>query len=143
MWQSSCCRGSGRRRARRPSDRTSAPLAGCRARRSPLLAAAARSLAAAATTSRRRRSTHLSLLASLAPLRFAAAFNLAAVVLAAAAVLACRNWTERYGDRETSAGSSLLRSWRSIRASRELMALGVFSSFYEASLYVFVFMWTP
>ena len=41
------------------------------------------------------------------------------------------------------AAQSLLRSWRSIRASRELMALGIFSSFYEASLYVFVFMWTP
>ena len=38
------------------------------------------------------------------------------------------------------AAQSLLRSWRSIRASRELMALGIFSSFYEASLYVFVFM---
>ena len=64
------------------------------------------------------------------------------------------------------AAQSLLRSWRSIRASRELMALGIFSSFYEArgslcptppapsgsharriplqaSLYVFVFMWMP
>ena len=74
-----------RRRFGRP------PLA--RRRRLPLPAAAARA------------ASPLSPRVPRAPLRFAAAFNLAAVVLAAAAVLACRNWTERYGDRETSAGS--------------------------------------
>ena len=97
-WRWSCCRGRGRRRARRPSGRTSASLAAAAV---PAAAARRRRSPAAAAAAARAASPHVPV--SRAPLRFAAAFNLAAVVLAAAAVLACRNWTERYGDRETSA----------------------------------------
>jgi hypothetical protein len=75
--------------------------------------------------------------------RFACAFDVAVVSLLGASLVAATRWGERYGDQLHSTGESLLKSYRTIRASRPLVALGLVNSFYEAALYVFVFLWTP
>ena len=75
--------------------------------------------------------------------KFASAFDVAAVVLTLASAMALAAWGEQYGDTMKSATQSLMQSCRNIRASRPLVALGLINSFYEAALYVFVFLWTP
>jgi len=75
--------------------------------------------------------------------KFASAFDVAVVALLAASLVAATRWGERFGDQMNTASESLLRSCRTIHASRPLVALGLVNSFYEAALYVFVFLWTP
>ena len=75
--------------------------------------------------------------------RFACAFDVAVVSLLGASLVAATRWGERYGDQLHSTSESLLKSYRTIRGSRPLVALGLVNSFYEAALYVFVFLWTP
>jgi hypothetical protein len=79
--------------------------------------------------------------------KFAAAFDVGAVVLLGAGALAALLWNERFGGggaaAATTAFESLRQSCRAIRRSRELLYLGLVNSLYEAALYVFVFLWTP
>lgn len=76
--------------------------------------------------------------------KFVSAFEVGVVALLGASTLAATRWAERYGGHAgSSASESLQRSWRMIRASRTLFALGLVNSCYEAALYIFVFLWTP
>lgn len=75
--------------------------------------------------------------------KFVSAFDVAVVALLVSSVVAATRWGERFGDQLNTASESLMRSCRTIRASKPLMALGLVNSCYEAALYVFVFLWTP
>lgn len=75
--------------------------------------------------------------------RFSSAFNAAVLVLFTSSAISASTWSERHGNQDRSASESLLLSWRAIRRSRGLLALGLVNSLYETALYVFVFMWTP
>ena len=77
--------------------------------------------------------------------KFASAFDVGVFALLGASAVAALSWGERFGgDAHTgSAIESLWQSCRAIRRSRSLLCLGLVNSFYEAALYVFVFLWTP
>ena len=66
--------------------------------------------------------------------KYADAFNAAVVVLITASAIAALRWTERHGDQRRSASESLLYSWRAIRQSKALLALGLVNSLYEVRL---------
>lgn len=75
--------------------------------------------------------------------KFASAFDAAIAALLLASAVAGTTWSEQFGDKRGNAHETLWRSCRTIRGSRALISLGLVNSFYEAALYVFVFLWTP
>ncbi|KAJ1629297.1 hypothetical protein T492DRAFT_593984 [Pavlovales sp. CCMP2436] len=81
---------------------------------------------------------------------YVAPFNAAAVPLLGCSLCAALLWRERYsrealgGGRDRSDSERvLLDSLRRLRRDPTLLHIGVLSSLYEATLYAFVFLWTP
>lgn len=83
---------------------------------------------------------------------FLAPFDLAAVALVFCAIGAL-GWEENYGDSDDNNGdhakgksvwhSALKDALTTTIRNRDITLCGVISSFFEGSMYIFVFMWTP
>merc|ERR1719199_2265033 len=57
-------------------------------------------------------------------------------------------WGENYGSKSSGAGSGALQdsmstALQSVTQNSQVLILGVVCSLYEASMFIFVFMWTP
>lgn len=68
------------------------------------------------------------------------------VVLAFAAMMTL--WSENYGSKSSSGDKADLKdsmsvAWRSLTTNPQVLVLGIVCSLYEASMFIFVFMWTP
>eukprot|EP00937_MAST-01D_sp_MAST-1D-sp2_P003034 g3034.t1 len=78
---------------------------------------------------------------------YIAPFDLAIGVLTLGAVVIAASWNEnRSATSSTEDGcsaASLARAMRYVRSSRAVLMCGFVQSFFEGSMYTFVFMWTP
>ncbi|GLC35439.1 hypothetical protein PLESTB_000207000 [Pleodorina starrii] len=74
-----------------------------------------------------------------------APFDAAIVVMLAGGVLVLATWGENYGDpnNRRSLGAQLMHGLAAIRTDRRIALLGAMQSMFEASMYTFVFLWTP
>jgi len=70
-------------------------------------------------------------------------FMLAMIILILATIVILFQWTENYGDKETTFGNLFGNAFTSIKNDPKIGVLGLIQSLFEASMYVFVFMWTP
>jgi hypothetical protein len=70
-----------------------------------------------------------------------APFKLALVLLVSGGLIIFKTWEENYGHSE-SLQFGLKESFRLLRERKVLMT-GIVQAFYESSLYIFVFMWSP
>jgi len=92
-------------------------------------------------------------------------FDLSIVVLVVCGVLALCLWDENYGEEASNEDSNsdeeeatsrpagnessfncvtdMVRAYNTLMRNREILLCGLVSSVFEASMYVFVFMWTP
>eukprot|EP01129_Flabellula_baltica_P008595 TRINITY_DN3429_c0_g1_i1.p1 TRINITY_DN3429_c0_g1~~TRINITY_DN3429_c0_g1_i1.p1 ORF type:complete len:433 (+),score=62.21 TRINITY_DN3429_c0_g1_i1:225-1523(+) len=52
-------------------------------------------------------------------------------------------WSENYGDAKLDMNVLFLNSFSAIKNDYRILALGLVQSLFEASMYVFVFLWTP
>lgn len=78
---------------------------------------------------------------------FVGPFDLSILVLIVAAVLIAINWEENYGEASalsmTQAIDGIKQGYSIIASNKVLLALGLTQSCFEASMYSFVFEWTP
>jgi hypothetical protein len=80
-----------------------------------------------------------------------APFDASLLLLVAGGAIISYTWKENYGDRTAAAvtGSSLPgfenfgKAWTLLLTNRKVLLLGIVQSCFEASMYIFVFMWTP
>lgn len=72
-------------------------------------------------------------------------FDIAFCFCALAAVLLWTTWTENFGidTGGASATSSVLSALNLVVSNPSILAIGVVSSLFEASMYIFIFNWTP
>ena len=74
-----------------------------------------------------------------------APFDAAAAALLAGGAIIRLTWTEKYGDASDgrSMGDQFKAAWGAIRGDRSIALLGAIQALFEASMYTFVFLWTP
>ena len=74
-----------------------------------------------------------------------APFDLAMVVLTIGAIVITTTWNENYGSRNTggSVFDQFQKGFQTIRNDRRVFYLGCMQGLFEASMYTFVFLWTP
>eukprot|EP00037_Helgoeca_nana_P007488 m.68207 g.68207 ORF g.68207 m.68207 type:complete len:494 (-) comp18293_c0_seq1:52-1533(-) len=72
-----------------------------------------------------------------------APFNAAIIPLILCAGCIMYGWEENYGSRRRTMGSSLFSGVGTIFKDRRIFTVGLVSAFFEAVLYIFVFIWTP
>ncbi|KXZ47291.1 hypothetical protein GPECTOR_36g18 [Gonium pectorale] len=74
-----------------------------------------------------------------------APFDAAIVVMLVGGALVATTWPENYGDAAShrSLVGQLAQGWAAIRADSRIALLGAMQSMFEASMYTFVFLWTP
>ncbi|CAL5229707.1 g13080 [Coccomyxa viridis] len=76
-----------------------------------------------------------------------APFDAAHVVLLLGGAVVLATWTENFGDEAREQNSSLVTqigtALQAIRRDRKIALLGAIQSLFEASMYTFVFLWTP
>lgn len=73
---------------------------------------------------------------------YVAPFLLALAVLAVAFVLVARSWSENYGDATLDVGAGFRGALEACRDPR-VWLLGSVTALFEASMYSFVFLWSP
>ena len=74
-----------------------------------------------------------------------APFDAAAVFLAIGGVVIMFSWTENKGDNSenTSVQQGMKQAYEAIKNDKKVFYLGAMQSLFEASMYSFVFLWTP
>lgn len=74
-----------------------------------------------------------------------APFDAAIVFMVIGGVLIAALWPENYGDQNSRHGtlSQFSKAWAAIKDDRRLALLGAMQAMFEASMYTFVFLWTP
>eukprot|EP00045_Choanoeca_perplexa_P006238 m.52941 g.52941 ORF g.52941 m.52941 type:complete len:441 (-) comp13533_c0_seq1:973-2295(-) len=72
-----------------------------------------------------------------------APFDLSIVLLLLGAGYVYATWSENYGDTSARVDSNLSDGVREVVSSPRVLVLGAIQSLFEASMYAFVFMWTP
>jgi MFS family permease len=72
-----------------------------------------------------------------------APFDASLILLVISGVLVLTSWSENYGDATIDLKNTLNNAWVRIKEDRKIALLGVIQSFFEGSMYIFVFMWTP
>ena len=74
-----------------------------------------------------------------------APFDAAAVFLAVGGVVIFSTWSENKGDssEHTSVQQGMKQAYDAIRNDKKVFYLGAMQSLFEASMYSFVFLWTP
>ncbi|EGG15218.1 hypothetical protein DFA_10048 [Cavenderia fasciculata] len=74
---------------------------------------------------------------------FVSPFMWALALLVLATALVFLLWTENYGDSSVSLEGTFANSWQVLRRDGSIIKIGFIQSLFEASMYTFVFMWTP
>jgi MFS family permease len=76
---------------------------------------------------------------------YVAPFDASLVLLVGGGYVIFTSWKENFGDnsRITSGLENFDKAWRLLISSEKIFLLGVIQSCFEASMYIFVFMWTP
>eukprot|EP01104_Vermistella_antarctica_P013056 TRINITY_DN3887_c0_g1_i3.p1 TRINITY_DN3887_c0_g1~~TRINITY_DN3887_c0_g1_i3.p1 ORF type:complete len:384 (-),score=67.46 TRINITY_DN3887_c0_g1_i3:533-1684(-) len=74
---------------------------------------------------------------------FVAPFMAAAVLLVVLIFAILSTWTENYGNTSVQWQATMTDAIQCIRNDRRISSLGLVQSLFEASMYTFVFMWTP
>jgi MFS family permease len=72
-----------------------------------------------------------------------APFDLSLILLLIGTTIVAFTWTENTGDSSINLTQTLTHAFSRLRADRKIALLGIIQSFFEGSMYVFVFMWTP
>jgi len=72
-----------------------------------------------------------------------APFDVSLICLIIGSVLVARKWKENTGDASIDVAHTLSNAWVKMRDDSRIIWIGVIQSFFEGSMYVFVFMWTP
>ena len=72
-----------------------------------------------------------------------APFDLSLVLLVLGTVIIAYTWSENTGDATINLGQTLSHAFNRLRQDTKIAYLGIIQSFFEGSMYVFVFMWTP
>lgn len=70
-------------------------------------------------------------------------FLLSMVILLAVTAYVALSWGENYGDSQIQFSATLSSALKDISASSRVPVLGAVQALFEASMYIFVFMWTP
>lgn len=84
-----------------------------------------------------------SLVAENTPMGYLGPFIVALVPLLLSMGIVLLFWDENYGDTSLGDFSTLAEAYRVIRSDNVILLLGCVQSLFEASMYTFVFMWTP
>jgi len=64
-------------------------------------------------------------------------------LLVIGSVVVAFTWSENYGDSTVDISGTFSNAWTAMKQDKKIILLGVVQSFFEASMYTFVFMWTP
>ncbi|GBG58886.1 hypothetical protein CBR_g24238 [Chara braunii] len=72
-----------------------------------------------------------------------APFDLAAVTLVLSTTIIIMTWTENYGDSQKNFFGTIKNSLQVIADDRRIVLLGCVQALFEASMYAFIFLWTP
>jgi len=70
-------------------------------------------------------------------------FMLAIVCLVLSAVVVTFTWNENYGDQKIEIIQTFTNAIKAVASDKKILVLGVMQSLFEASMYTFVFMWSP
>jgi len=70
-------------------------------------------------------------------------FILSMVILVVTTVLIQWQWTENYGNKEVEWKNLFSKAISTLQNDKRIALLGMVQSLFEASMYIFVFMWTP
>jgi len=74
---------------------------------------------------------------------YTAPFDVALGLLIVTFILIKVTWKENYGDRQITTGGNFAMGWVTLTSSSRLLLLGVTQSFFEGTMYCFIFSWTP
>jgi len=76
---------------------------------------------------------------------FTTPFDVASFVLIMGGFILSATWTENYGEKQTNqfSGASLKSAMEIIQQNRSVLLVGLIQSLFEASMFSFVFEWTP
>ena len=72
-----------------------------------------------------------------------ASFDASLCVLIVLAAVILTTWNENYGDTSVSAGLNIRSGLNVLASDRRVLLVGLVQSLFEASMYLFVFSWTP
>ena len=72
-----------------------------------------------------------------------APFDLSLILLVIGTTIIAFTWTENTGDASINLAQTLSHAFARLRQDTKIAYLGIIQSFFEGSMYVFVFMWTP
>ena len=72
-----------------------------------------------------------------------APFDVSILLLVLGAGVIVSTWTENYGDASSNVSSNLRDGVVAVLSQRRILVVGFIQSLFEASMYTFVFMWTP
>lgn len=74
---------------------------------------------------------------------FVAPFMVSLVLLIVGMFVIIFSWSENYGDSSVDVSGTFVNAWNSMKQDAKIPILGMIQSLFEASMYTFVFMWTP
>lgn len=74
---------------------------------------------------------------------YVAPFMVALVCCISLSILVALYWTENHGDSKLNISETLSEAVVQLKSNPRIWKLGMIQSLYEASMYTFVFMWTP
>jgi MFS transporter, MFS domain-containing protein family, molybdate-anion transporter len=70
-------------------------------------------------------------------------FMVATAILVSSSVIVFVSWGENFGDSTIQVQESIQKAVETVKNDSRIILLGTVQSLFEASMYVFVFMWTP
>jgi len=74
---------------------------------------------------------------------FVSPFMIALVLLIAGTIYVSVSWNENYGDSKVDLTGTFTSAITAMRSDPKVLLLGLVQALFEASMYTFVFMWTP
>jgi len=74
---------------------------------------------------------------------FVAPFMVSLSILVIVCIIISSTWSENYGDQNAEVIGTFSNAWKEMISDSRVLVLGFTQSLFEASMYTFVFMWTP
>lgn len=74
---------------------------------------------------------------------FVAPFDMSLFFLVVCGLVILATWSENYGDQGTASCSNFSQGWSVMASNEKVLLVGIMQTCFEASMYLFVFMWTP
>jgi MFS family permease len=74
---------------------------------------------------------------------YVAPFMMALGLLVLGSIIVFVSWTENYGDTSVDVSGTFSNAINALKSDSKVIILGIVQSLFEASMYTFVFMWTP